>query len=154
MREIKISPSWKLIFFILLLITGACTKEKREVLNAGGPSGPSGPATLSTIQNDIFRLGCAVSGCHDARPSPAAGLSLINANVTYINLLNRNSQQALNVPLIAAGDPSLSYFMAKLTGAHLLMGGSGDTMPQYAAPLKAGDLERIAQWIEDGALNN
>ena len=132
----------------------SCTKEKRNVVSGSVTSGSSGPATLSTIQEDVFRLGCAVSGCHDNRATPAGDLSLASADVSHSGIVNINSTQATLRKLVVPGFPEDSYFVDKLKGTHLTAGGSGVKMPQYAATLDAGEVARIEEWITNGALRN
>ncbi len=139
---------------IAVLLLSSCTKEKRDVIAGSSVPSSSGPATLSTIQEDVFRLGCAVSGCHDNRATPAGNLSLASAQVSYNDIVNVLSIQASHKKLVVPGFPEESYFVDKLKGTHLETGGTGVRMPQYAAALDEGDVARIEEWIADGALRN
>jgi hypothetical protein len=49
------------------------------------------------------------------------------------------------------GSPSTSYIMDKLMGTNLC---SGSQMPLGGDPLSTADVEVIADWICEGALNN
>lgn len=134
----------------LLLVAAACTKEKREAVII---SGGGGPATLSSIQDDVFRLSCGTSGCHDSRANPAGNLDMSTYERTYANLVNRDSTQTSR-KIVNPGDPSTSYLVDKLLGTHASVGGNGSRMPQYAASLRSDDIDRIQTWITDGALRN
>ncbi len=138
----------------LLVSLPSCTKERRNVLSDSLSSGPTGPATLSTIQIDIFRLGCSLSGCHDSSPSPAAGINLTTVDLAHASLVNRPSTQGTGLVMVTPGFPEDSYLINKLRGTHLAVGGIGDRMPQYAAVLDEGEIVRIEEWITAGALKN
>jgi hypothetical protein len=86
----------------------------------------------------IFDNNCAESGCHI--PGPAYGLSLNN----YAELM----QGGLSGPVVIAGDPDTSIMVRRL---------EGDIIPQmpYQRPaLSPSDIQKIRDWIEQGALDN
>lgn len=136
---------------LLGLSAASCTKEKREAPLAATAAGP---ATLSSMQTEIFALSCAISGCHDNRANPAGELTMTSVQATYNGIVDRQSTQAAGRKLVVPAAPDDSYFLDKLTGAHLAVGGSGRRMPQDAAPLSAADIDRVVTWINDGALLN
>ncbi len=150
MRQGKLIQSLTLL--VALIISG-CTKEKRDAVVMGS-SAPSGPSTLSSIQADIFLLSCATSGCHDNRANPAANLDLSSAQQSYLSLVNRTSTEALQLKLVSPGNPGSSYLINKLMGTYGNVGGSGVQMPQFAAPLAAGEIDRVIAWIAAGAQQN
>ena len=150
MRQGEVALRATLIALAVVAASG-CTKEKRP---APPPAATAAPATLSSMQTDIFALSCAVSGCHDNRANPAGQLSMSSVQATYAGLVNRNSTEAVNLKLVAPADPDHSYLVDKLTGTHLLVGGTGRQMPQDAAPLSSDDINRIINWINDGAQVN
>ena len=146
----------EIIFLIAIVISSSsllssCTKEKRPFDTTVDSTAYTGPRTLSFIQQDIFRLGCAVSGCHDGRANPAAGLSLASTAESYAGMVNVVSTQLSGVKLVVPADPEESYLISKLEGTHIALGGSGDRMPQYSAQLSPGEIQRIKDWIADGA---
>jgi|GEM_PF-2028380 len=136
-------------FFII-----SCTKENRQPLDNTPAFNPSGPATLSSIQSDVIVLGCAVSGCHDNRATPAANMNLTSADNTYNAFVNRISQQVPSLKVVTPFDFANSYLIHKIDGTHLTVGGIGVQMPQYAAALPKGQRDRIVQWVLDGAPKN
>jgi hypothetical protein len=159
MRQSKLTK--KLLFWIpasagivLQIFFLACTKERRHILADNSAVSASGPATLSTIHEDIFRLGCSTSGCHDNRATPAASLNLSSADQSYNGMVNQFSLQSSQLKMVDPGSANQSYLINKLRGTHLSVGGTGDRMPQYAAALTEGDLQRIEDWITAGALRN
>jgi hypothetical protein len=122
---------------------GASTEPADAGADAGGQSQIQ--PTLSSIQATVFKVGCAVSGCHDAT-SAQAGLVLTDAATSYAHLVNQPAFEIApllypdgglapaqdgglyaeniclgltdgGVPLrVAPGDPQLSYLVWKLTG--------------------------------------
>lgn len=129
----------------------SCTKEKRNQDNSNSVTNPPGAATLSSLQTDIFTLGCATSGCHDNRATPAGNLNMSSLTQTYASIVNRNSVQATNLKLVLPSNSEASYFVNKLLGTHVAVGGSGVRMPQYAASLSSADIDRVVTWINNGA---
>lgn len=138
------------LFFFLTI---GCTKEKRDPASAS-IVGSAGTPTLSSLQSDVFALSCATSGCHDNRATPAASLDMTNTARSYAGLVNRFSTQVSTLKIVNPGNPSNSYLVNKLVGTHIAVGGSGSRMPQYASALSSSDLDRILNWITDGAQNN
>ena len=158
MRKSRIKKILSLLFtygaVILPILILSCTKEKRDAVIPTSNFQPAGPATFSTIQSDVILLGCAVSGCHDNRANPAANLSLVNAETSYNQMVNQPSTQLPGMKMVLPGDPDNSYLVHKLRGTHLSIGGTGQNMPQYAAALPQGQIDRIVQWVLDGAIKN
>jgi len=106
--------------------------------------------TLAEIQTNIFSPSCATSGCHNST-TMAAGLSLADANTSYLELVNEFSGQngQTNVLLVAPNDPDNSYLVRKVEGAQ---GITGNRMPPIGGGLSQADITAIRQWIEGGAL--
>jgi hypothetical protein len=105
--------------------------------------------TLDDIQASVFTPTCATSTCHSAG-AQAAGLSLANADTSYLELVGQFSNQngQSNVMLVAPGDPDASYLVRKIQNT---AGISGGPMPPGVA-LPQTDIDDIRQWISDGAL--
>ena len=151
MRQGEVRIRLAVVALMAAISAGACTKEKRQAPPA---TATTAPATLSSMQNDIFALSCAVSGCHDSRANPAGSLSMSSVQASYAGLVNRTSTEATGLKIVAPADPDHSYLVDKLTGTHLLAGGSGRQMPQDAAPLSSDDIDRVVTWINNGAQLN
>ena len=103
--------------------------------------------TLADIQ-PIFTKSC---GCHDgvAKESPAAGLDLADG-VSYDAIVEVENKAGL--VFVVPGDPEESYLYRKMEDTHLEMeGGAGKVMPM-AGKLEDAVLEKVKQWIEDGAV--
>ncbi len=108
----------------------------------------TGP-TLDQIQAAVFTPSCATGGCHN-NTSQAAGLSLADADTSYLELVGQFSNQngQSNVMLVAPNDPDASYLVRKLENAP---GITGQQMPIGGAPLQQSDIDDIRLWITNGA---
>src|SRR2546421_11318764 len=82
----------------------------------GGDNAP--PAglqpTLASIQDNIFTVTCAVSGCHGG-PMAQQGLRL-DPGFSAGNLINVHSPQDSNLIRVVPGDPDASFIIQKLDG--------------------------------------
>lgn len=86
----------------------------------------------------IFDNNCAGSGCHI--PGPALGLSLNN----YIQLM----QGGNSGPVVIPGNPDSSIIIQRLEGT------IQPQMPFLQPPLPDSVIQKIRDWIEQGALDN
>lgn len=109
------------------------------------------PVTFSNINSEILQPTCATSNCH-SKSAAAGGLSLESSNA-YSNLVNVNATQLPSMKLVAPADTANSYFWHKVKGDQSSVGGGGGTMP-IGSTLSNANLERIQQWISEGAPNN
>lgn len=97
--------------------------------------------TLTSYSGEIqpiFNNNCAGGGCHVG--GMANGLSLSS----YSSLMQGGNSGAVVVP----GNPNSSIIIRRL---------EGDITPQMPfgrAPLSASDIQKIRDWIEEGALDN
>jgi hypothetical protein len=121
---------FSVLVFAAILITGCY----RDVISPGAD--PNGPPQFVSFSGDLvplFTKNCASSGCHDAVPAHKPSLmpdkafnSLINGG--YINTL---------VP-----HESGVYVIVK-----------GGQMPP-SGPLKPAEVQKLLDWIRNGAPNN
>lgn len=105
--------------------------------------------TLTNVQENIFSINCALSGCH-AGASPQLGQNLSEGQA-FSNIVNVPSIEMPSLFRVDPFDPDMSYLFLKITGAAGIVGGQ---MPLGRTPLSAEEIETIRQWIENGALNN
>ena len=105
--------------------------------------------TLSSIQQNIFNLDCALSGCH-AGTTPQQGQNLSEGQ-SFNNIVNVPSMEVPSLFRVNPGNPNESYLFLKITGAPLIV---GSQMPLGRPTLSAEKIEIIRQWIENGALDN
>ena len=126
----KFAVGYCIVVIVALTFVGCY----RDVIDPGAdPNGPPQNVSFSGDVIPIFAKNCSQSGCHDAVPAHKPALTAdkaYNALVSggYINTL---------VP-----DQSVIYKAVK-TGA----------MPS-SGPLKAGDIQKIYDWVRNGAPNN
>ena len=105
--------------------------------------------TLSSIQENVFNLNCALSGCH-AGPNPQQGMDLSEGQA-FDNIVNVQSNEMPSLLRVDPGNPQNSYLFQKITGATGIV---GSQMPLGRAPLSAEEIEAVRQWIADGAPDN
>ncbi|MDO8520239.1 MAG: c-type cytochrome domain-containing protein [Deltaproteobacteria bacterium] len=133
---------WILILMPLISCGGSSSSDDEE-----NDDDAADDATLSAIQDDIFTPTCAVSGCHSS-VSAQEGLSLASGE-SFSSLVNVDSAQDSSLKLVEPGDPDNSYLIHKLEGT-----GSGSQMPRGGSALSDEDMDRIRDWITNGAENN
>jgi hypothetical protein len=81
---------------------------------------------------------------------PKEGLDL-TVGKSYADMVNVNASQCTNRKLVLPGDPANSYMMQKMLGVSIC---SGTQMPKAGASIPSNQLQAIANWICQGALNN
>lgn len=96
---------------------------------------------LSWIQENIFDVSCAYSGCHDSA-THAQGLDLTVGNA-LANTMSVNSVLEPAFKLLVPGDPDNSYIIKKLEGTHSV----GISMPWLAPALSAEKINTVRGWI-------
>ena len=107
------------------------------------------PVSFSIDILPIIRQSCALGGCH-VGSSPAGGLSL-NDNDARRNIVGRQNA-ARTALLVDPGSPSTSYFYLKLMERNPpTVSYSGSQMPFGGPPLSPVDIEKIGNWITQGA---
>lgn len=125
----------------------ACGKRAEEAPAAGFSPEPSASAsgTFASIEAEILVPRCASQpGCH-LGSAPAGRLDL-EAGVALGNLVGVKAERRSERLRVAPGDPAASYLVQRLEPGH-------DTplMPLGGDPLPAGELNRIKEWIAQGA---
>lgn len=110
---------------------------------------PTLEPTLTSIQNNIFDLNCAVSGCHTGS-NPPQGMNLSNG-LAFSNIVDVSSMEVPTLRRIEPGNPEQSYLYLKILGSPAIM---FSRMPFGRDPLSDDEIGVIKQWIEAGALNN
>ncbi len=130
-----------LLSLTVFLFIYSC-KHEEELVPQEDPNEDSRDLCDTTkvyFQNDILPIlvsSCAFSGCHDAGTG-TAGVILS----TYDNLTNSN--------VVTAGDPDNSKLYKRITETNL-----NDRMPLGANRLAQENIDKIRQWILDGAENS
>ena len=107
--------------------------------------------SFAALQGDIFGPFC--SGCHTG-PSGSAlpgGMDLSSTADSYASLVGVSSIQQPTLDRVEPGNPDDSYLVRKLEGGPDI---TGTRMPQGGPFLNQAAMDRIRQWITDGAPNN
>lgn len=97
----------------------------------------------------ILRTNCAV--CHLTGQEPG-GMKLY-PSAAYRSIVKMPSQGS-RLLRVTPGDPQASYFLHKIQGTHLDVGGTGAQMPFGQPPLAEAEQDVIRRWITQGALDN
>src|SRR2546426_12424027 len=135
MTSKAIAPRFARYFLLAALpvLVSACGSGR--TVSGISSGGPSAPATLAQIQQQIFTPYCASCHC----PGGAGPMSLTDAAASYAALVGvdptNTAAREAGQKRVAAGDPSHSYLLNKLTGD--MQFGEGDVMPQGTNPLSA-----------------
>ena len=119
--------------------------ERANMLEEDG----NAEATLSTIQARIFDTNCALSGCH-AGANPRLDLSLEDG-LSFSNIVGVESVERSDLLRVDPGNPDASYLLKKVRGDADIVSAR---MPLGRDALSDADIDLIAQWIDDGALDN
>ena len=136
----------------MTLALAACGAGSGEGLDqngqplSGGGGAPGGlQPTLASIQDHVFTVNCAVSGCHGGGTAQF-GLRL-DPGFSAGNLINVPSPRDSNLIRVVPGDPDASFLIQKLQGTQTL----GERMPDGGPYLTTATVNVIRQWIQDGA---
>jgi hypothetical protein len=97
----------------------------------------TGEPTFPSIYAEILSARCSGDGCHDT--GAPGGVDFRSATAAFETLSTR----------VVAGDPDTSLLYQRLDPA--LCTGDCKTMPLDRAVLPQAELDRIRQWILDGA---
>jgi hypothetical protein len=144
-----------LMFTVLLSL---CVLIALAGCSSAAPATPTAtttaPATKAGISfskdiQPIFAANCLI--CHQGAAG-IGGLSLDPA-AAYNNLVNKPSTES-SLMRVVPGAPEKSYLLNKVLGTQTQAGGIGAQMPFNAPPLSQDMVNKIQQWISQGALNN
>jgi hypothetical protein len=107
--------------------------------------------TFASIQSEVFGPIC--SGCHTGPTSGnlPSGMDLSSTADSYASLVGVASIQQSALNRVEPADPDASYLIRKLEGGPNI---TDSRMPQGGPFLEQATIDRIRQWISDGAPNN
>ena len=128
----------RLLLFVFITVWCQCSDK-----NCMEP----GDVSFSSDIQPIFTASCAISGCHDASTG-SAGLVLTEGKA-YTQLVDVTSTQDASKKRVTPGDTTNSYLVMKLEGR----GTVGSEMPP-GGTLSAEEIQRIKDWIDNGAEDN
>lgn len=127
--------------------SGPGTGSDTDPTSTAGSTGSEALSHAADIR-PIWDANC-VTGCH--APMGTGSSWFIVDDGIYGNLVDAEATQAPGTKRIVPGDRNASYLWHKLNGTQAQVGGSGTAMPPPPATLAAADLEKIGQWIDQGA---
>ena len=127
-----------IILMLAAMATLQCSDMGKDPLEVNDPPNTDTISYATQIQ-PIFTANCAVSGCHIG-PSPAAGLRLNS----YAMLI----QGSVNGAVVMPFEPDNSILIQQLEGTRQ------PQMPFGQAPLSDSLIQRIRDWIHQGASDN
>ncbi len=99
-------------------------------------------AIPADVQAVFDSNGC--TGCHDASGSPSGGLSLVNATVSEVQLVDVNANCTGIAKRVVKGDPDNSALYRKISTQNP---GCPGAMPAAAGVISAADQKIIYDWI-------
>ncbi len=114
--------------------------EHADPLETGGLQ-----PTLTSIQENIFNLNCALSNCHGSSPQRELDLREGAARTNLVGVDSRGQPEFLRVD---PGNPDDSYLVMKLEGDPRII---GSRMPLGREPLSSEEIAVIREWILGGA---
>lgn len=141
---------------VFVTLMAACAGDGTGLDANGNPigsdtTGTMGPS-LSVDVQPILTANCAFSGCHGGT-APAQNQNL-SAGQTFANVVNVPANEAPVLMRIRPNQPDSSYLVHKIQGTQASVGGSGGRMPLGGAPLSAGEIQTIRDWVAAGAPDN
>jgi hypothetical protein len=101
---------------------------------------------FAELQRDVFTPSCAQAGCHGGA-RPAFGLDL-SADVAFDNIVNVASAEDPSIDIVEPGNANASYIVRKLFKPWW------DPHPPGQPRLSNAAMQRLRQWIDEGAQND
>lgn len=133
---------------LLLLLFGSCGKDNSPV----GES-PRVLPHLSSIQQEVFNLSCALPSCHGS--SGNRGRLILDEGKSHANLVDvfpeNDAARAAGYRRVVPFKPDSSFLVIKLVDPAPEF---GTPMPQSGGRLPEETIEVIREWIRRGALND
>lgn len=107
---------------------------------------------MVTFDADIFPILMAKCSCHVAAASGGNGMFSFTGDATmaYDILVDKPSLAVPTMNFITTGDPDQSYFLHKMKGTQLDVGGAGSLMP-LGQTMPIPETQTIEDWILAGA---
>ena len=134
------------VAYLISLMLLACEDQIVNECGELGLEGRTVSSSLSSIQNEVFDVSCATAGCHSGSNS-VANLNLEKGQ-SYTNLVN------VDAVLFAGEKRIISFDSRNSILIKILRGELSPQMPLDTEQLSATVIDSIAQWIDNGALNN
>lgn len=133
-------------YFVVVRAVDVLENEETNTVERQATTGAA--IRFSADVQPIFDASCTGNACHGGI-MPAENLDL-TAGVAHGELVGIPAGQCGDRLRVAPGNPDASYLIAKLRGVDLC---SGTRMPKTGS-LPASQIQTIADWIAQGALDN
>ncbi len=111
------------------------------------------PNTIVAIHRDILQPRCAVPGCHDGNFEPDfRTVQSSSSTMVYANIVKNDPDSSFTFRVVPF-DTAQSVLHERLTNC--CFANTNDRMPQdnIGVPLESSYIQRIENWIMDGAKN-
>lgn len=127
--------------------TTGTTEDNPTTTMGGSTTGTQGDLSHDADIQPIWDANC-VTACHTTGGSGA--MYILFDSDPYSQIVDKMSVSYPALTLVTPGSRDDSYLWHKLNGSQVEAGGGGSKMPLGPA-LSADDLEKIGQWIDQGA---
>ena len=119
-----------------------------------GTADPIVEPTLTSLETNLFSVGCAFTSCHDSE-SPASGLDLA-ADDLHDELMTHELSTPTDKPLVDPGNPEGSwlYQVTSKCKPETNVGPVGHMPKNSPTLLDPGIVAMIREWIAEGAKDN
>lgn len=109
------------------------------------------PISLAAIHRDILFPRCAVPGCHDGHFEPDFRTIQSAYSTTVYAKVKKNNADSTFTFRVVPFNTEMSVLHERITNC--CFANENDRMPQdnIGVPLEAASVQRIADWIQDGA---
>lgn len=109
------------------------------------------PISLAAIHRDILHPKCAVPGCHDGHFEPDFRTIQSSYSTTVYARLKKNNADSTFTFRVVPFNKDMSVLHERITNCCFV--NQNDRMPQdnIGTGLPEADIQRIADWIQDGA---
>ena len=109
------------------------------------------PRTHFLLYRDIFQARCALPGCHDGHFEPDfRTVQSAYSTLVYHPIIKNNAENQFKYRVVPF-DPDLSVLMERLSNCCFVNQDDGMPQDNIGVPLDDELLERIRQWISNGA---
>jgi hypothetical protein len=134
---------------------GGVGGEAGHASAAAGSGGASG-AGMATFTNifAMFQSNCTGSTCHIGASSPGAMLSFTDKATAYMSLVNAKSLDCPGEKRVVPFQADRSILVHALEHTRLGTCALTIQMPLERAKLSPSEIERVTDWVNNGALDN